>query len=385
MMENRNRARPRYIPVFFTVLLLVSCQSLQQDLFIPVMNETGNNVSIAALEETIVRLEASPASGGVSAARKKIGELEKESVPDNSFQAVLAAWSGRLAILEGKPAEAQRELKRSRTLAPDNWPAAILAARLEQDGQKRLAVIDEVLEAEGFQAGRGGTVPEGSGELQIEKGRALLELNRFAEAAAAFDLAFSLLEAKPFYREMYSPARNRAFELKDIADVTGSKTVELVQQDGVTWKDLVEITKTETNLLRFLTAGRDWSAEEIFGRLVDRAFIPYTQDVTLTEWPEAKPKSGEEVLRSGAAWFIWHLYAENWANRGLLSRYSSRYANNPNVRSPIEDLPLLSPFFDSILGCVETEFMALPDGKKFVPEEKLRGPLFLAMLKKLEP
>jgi tetratricopeptide (TPR) repeat protein len=317
--------------------------------------------------------------------RRKIGGLEKEDIPDLNFQAALAAWSGRLCILEGKPLEAQRELKRSRTIAPANWPAVILAGRLEQDRQKRLGLINEALDLEGFQAGSGENAAEGHGELQIEKGRALLELNRFAEAAAAFDLAFGLLEDKPFYREIHTVARNRAFELKDIADTAGSKTVELVQQDGVTWKDLIEITKTETDLLRFLTAGRDWPAEEIFNRLADRSFIPYTQDVLLNDWPEAKPKSSEEVLRSGAAWFIWHLYAENRANRGLLSRYSSRYANTPNARSPIEDIPLLSPFIDSILGCVESEFMSLPDGRKFIPEDKLRGSLYLAILRKIEP
>jgi tetratricopeptide (TPR) repeat protein len=348
------------------------------------MDET-NKASAAELEEIVIRLEGAPASGAVSAARRKIAELEREEISDANYQAALAAWSGRISILEGKSSEAQRELRRSRTLAPANWPAAVLAARLEQDREKRLALIDETLDMEGFQTGRADSAAEGHGELQIEKGRALLELNRFAEAAAAFDLAFSLLEAKAFYREVYSPARNRAFELKDIAAGTESKTVELVQQEGVSWKDAIEITNAETNLLRFLTAGRDWPSEEIFSRLVDRGFIPSTQDMTLTEWPAAKPRSNENVLRSGAAWFIWHLYAENRANRGLLSRYSSRYANTPNVRSPIEDLPLLSPFFDCVLGCVESEFMALPDGKQFIPEDKLRGSLLLAILKKLEP
>jgi hypothetical protein len=158
-----------------------------------------------------------------------------------------------------------------------------------------------------------------------------------------------------------------------------------MQNEWITWKDLIEITKAETDLLRFLTAGRDWPAEEIFNRLLDRSFIPLTQDIGLTEWPQTKPRPGAEVLRSGAAWFLWRLYAENRANRGLLSRYSSRYANTPNARSPIQDLSLTSPFFDSILGCVEFEFMSLPDGKNFNPGEKLRGSAYLAMLKKIVP
>jgi hypothetical protein len=36
------------------------------------------------------------------------------------------------------------------------------------------------------------------------------------------------------------------------------------------------------------------------------------------------------------------------------------------------------------MGCVESEFMALPDGRNFAPAEQIRGTDFLAMLKKLK-
>jgi len=192
------------------------------------------------------------------------------------------------------------------------------------------------------------------------------------------------LKEKPFYQENYGSARDRAWELRNIGEGTGSKTVEIAARDGVSWRDLLEITKTETDLLRFLTAGRDWSSDEIFRRLLERSFIPLSQDVKLTEWPQATPRPDETVLRSGTAWFLWHLFAENRANRGLLSRYSSRYANTPNPRSPVGDLPLNSPFFDSILGCVEWEFMNLPDGRNFIPTDRVRGSTVLEMLKKIQ-
>jgi hypothetical protein len=57
----------------------------------------------------------------------------------------------------------------------------------------------------------------------------------------------------------------------------------------------------------------------------------------------------------------------------------------PNARSPISDLSLSSPFLDSILGCVESEFMSLPDGRNFRPGEKVKGSDYLSMLKKLKP
>jgi hypothetical protein len=68
----------------------------------------------------------------------------------------------------------------------------------------------------------------------------------------------------------------------------------------------------------------------------------------------------------------------------MLSRYSARYATGANPRSPIADIPALSPFFDSILGCVETEFLSLPDGRNFRPTQFIRGAELLTILKKID-
>ena len=359
-----------------TVLFLFSCKTLQKDLVISSIDESAR-IDLLDLEERIVNLESAPSMNAMNDARKKINAMI--GIPDDEYQALLSAWSGRLFLLEGKNEEARGELRKSQTLSRGNWVSVILESRLELDMQTRLAILDRALNMDiYFDSSR-----EGAGEIQVERGRILLAMNRFPEAVASFDLAFGLLAEKPFYREKYLASRNRAWELRNIGEDAGSKTVEIAGQEGITWRDIVEVTKTETDLLRFLTAGRDWSSDQLFRMLLERSFIPVTQDITLTEWPQKDPGPDEIVLRSGTAWYLWHLYAENRANRGLLSRYSSRYANMPNARSPIADLPLLSPFFDSVLGCVESEIMNLPDGRNFLPAEKVRGSVLLAMLKKL--
>lgn len=343
--------------------------------------DESSKADLFDLEEKIVNLESAPVSGAMAETRKTISGLS--GIPDDIFQAYLSAWSGRLYILEGKIDEAGRELKKSRTLSQGNWVSVILASRMELSMPASLKILEDALSTGRYSDTGGGVDNEGTGEIQIEKGRVLLALNRFTEAAASFDLAFGLLTDKPFYRDNYLAARNRAWELRNLGGDTNARTVEIAGRDGMTWRDLLDITKTETDLLRFLTAGQDWTPDEIFRRLLDRSFIPATQDITLTEWPAGQPGPDDIVLRSGTAWLLWHLYAENRASRGLLSRYSSRYANMPGAKSPITDLPLLSPFFDSILGCVELEFMNLPDGKNFVPAEPVKGSVFLTMLKKL--
>ena len=329
---------------------------------------------LAELEETVVRMDgAGAARDELARARQQVSSLQGTAA-DPAFDALLSAWSGRLYLMEGKTGDAQREYRKSQSLSPFNLPARILSFRLERDPAARLSMIDQSLETE-----------HDTGELLAERGRTLFDMNRFSESVAAFDAAFVLLESKPFYEEAYGVFRGKAWELRELEHNAPKIIVEIARQGEITWKDLIEITKTETDLLRFATAGRDWPSESLFSQLLDRSFIPFTQDTSPGEWPVSKPSSGEIVYRSGAAWFLWHIYAENRGNRGLLTRYSARLANSPNARSPVADLDINSPFIDSVLGCVESEFMSLPDGRNFMPRERVRGSDYLSMLKKLVP
>jgi hypothetical protein len=370
-MKTMNTGNRRLFSVLTAVFFLfASCQSMRKDFIIPGVEEAGET-DMAALEEMIVALDTNFTREGAAASRAKLTEMEKKSAADADYAGRLAAWSGRLFLLEGKTADARKQQSLSRSLSPGNVQALVLGARLEEDLRKRLALIDGELKAD-----------LSRGELQIERGRTLVELRRFGEAAAAFDTAFPVLPA--FYRNGYGAVRDRAWELRNTGSSTSGRTMDIMEQGYLNWGDLIEITNSETDLLRFLTAGRNWPLQEIFDRLLERSFIPAVQNVAQENWPNVRPRIDEKVLRSGTAWYLWHLHAENRADRGLLSRYSSRYGAMKNPRSPVADLPLLSPFFDSIVGCVESEYMTLPDGKNFVPAEQVRGTDFLTMLKKLK-
>jgi tetratricopeptide (TPR) repeat protein len=377
-----------FLPVLLVCVISAffpACVSMKKDILISSPRDQMES-DIGGVEAVVVPLEA---AGGAEArkrqaeltsARQMIGNLEKGAV-DAEYTGRLAAWSGRLAILEGRYSEAQRLYRQSVAVLPGNIPSLVLGLRLEGDPAKRLELAERELGIIGQHPSTAGY-----GELHIEKGSSLLELRRFAEASGAFDTAFAS-GIDPVYRESYQANRDRAWELRNFDSAgsggAGSGTLAILERGSINWKDCITIAKNETQLLRFITGGRDISEAELFNRLLDRAFIPYTQEITVIEWPSAKPKIDDPVFRSGAAWFIWHLYAEARADRGLLSRYSARYATGPNPRSPIADVPPLSPFFDSILGCVETELMSLPDGRNFRNTELIRGAELLSILKKI--
>lgn len=371
--------------VFLAAAFFTACTSLQKELSI---DNSGDKTekNLTKLEELIVPLEA---AGGPEArkrqsemtqARRLIGSMEKESSFDADYSAMVTAWSGRLAILEGKSSDARRLYRQSLSLSPGNVPTIILGIRLEGDPEKQLELADKELAI--IQLSSRQQFSPGFGELNIEKGKALAELRRFAEAAGAFDAAFaSALNA--VYRESYQNARDRAWDLRYFdGNLTGS--LNILEREVISWKDCISLAKNETRLFQFITGGRNITEDELFSRLLERSFIPATQDINVNEWPAGKPGIEAPLLRSGAAWLAWHLYAEARADRGLLSRYSSRYATGSNPRSPIADVPALSPFFDSILGCVETEIMSLPDGRNFRGALPIRGAELLSILKKID-
>jgi len=367
--------------LFLTAAFFSSCVSLKKDISLN-SQISQSDKNIEAIEEAVVPLEALGGAQArsrqseITAARQLITNKEKEASTDADYSGKLLAWSGRLAIIEGKYSDAQRLYRQSMASSAGNVPAIILGIRLEGDPAKRLELIEKELAISGRQS-----TAVGFGELQIERGVSLTETSRFAEAAGAFDAAFASGINK-VYKDNYVNMRNRAWELRNTSGVAAG-TINMMQ-DRITWNDCITIARNETQLLRFISGGRNLSEADFFSRLLERAFIPYTQDIAINEWPKTKPDRGEFVTRAGAAWFVWHLYAEMRADRALLSRYSSRYATGANPRSPIADVPPLSPFFDSILGSVETELLSLPDGKNFRPSQPIRGSEMLSVLKKID-
>ncbi|MCL2229677.1 MAG: S-layer homology domain-containing protein [Treponema sp.] len=370
--------------IFIVVLCLSAavfsaCTSLG-DIFVD-SQRSHLESGLAELERAIVPLEAlgpneaRSKTADIASARQMIARMERESSADADYSGRLIAWSGRLSILEGRYTEAQRLYRQSIQVSPGNSVAVILSIRLEGDPAKRLEIIERESAVLNQRA-------SGAGELNIERGRALLELNRFPEAAGAFDTAFAS-GINEIYSETFRADRNRAWELRNTSGVAAS-TLNVLGRETITWNDCIALARDETQLLRFLTAGRTVPDNELFTRLVDRGFIPFTQDITVTQWPNDRPRPTEPVTRAGAAWFVWHLNAQARADRGMLTRYSARFSTGPNPRSPIADVPPLTPFFDSILGCVETELMSLMDGRNFRPSQPMRGADLLTILRRMD-
>lgn len=358
MMTARNRHCLRLLAVITCLVSTVSCATLQQDK----LNQTVDaalETDLARLRELIVPLDRNADPLQMSLIRERIKEMESRNIQDSQYQAQLLAWSGRLFLLEGKRAEAERRLAQAERLSPAESASFVLAARLEPDSTKRLAQLIQ-------SAARA----EEPALLDIERARTLASLSRYQEAVAAFDSAFSRLPS--VFRTTYGEEREMAWQLKDVSGTTDAKTAEILAKNVISWRDAIELTRTETSLLQFITGGDRWTPERLETALRERKILPSAQ-TGYTALDDPMP-------RRGAAWFIWHLHAA-WKSRpALTTRYSDRFRPVPGAKSPISDVAIQDPWFDSVMGCVEWEFMALSDGRNFNPEGTLGGSAFRTMI-----
>jgi tetratricopeptide (TPR) repeat protein len=368
------RALYLFVAALATMAIATSCASLQKDLL---ATSAGDEAAadIDSLEREIVPLDVTSDTEKIAHARALVRSLEQKGIKDAAFEARLAAWSGRLFLIEGKRAEAERLSTRSRELLPGDVPGMVLSARLERDGEKRLEALERSL-----------SIEPSSGALLVEKAQTLDELRRYREAVAAFDAAFPLLPG--FYEVTWGQARDRAWALRDLDPTVSDRQRELAAKGSISWRDAIEIAQDSGGLPKGFANKESRGSDKLFDLLVGKTFIPrmndYAQSAAHTEGV-AEPRSLEPtdpLDRAGAAWFLWHLFADRRGDQSLLTRYSARYRSGAALASPVPDVALDAPFFDSALGVVERELMALPDGVNFRPALPVSGAEFRGMLER---
>ncbi|HRR03005.1 MAG TPA: hypothetical protein P5286_08885 [Treponemataceae bacterium] len=343
------------------LVLTVSCASLQKDTLASTVDD-GLSGDIADIAASIVPLDTSAGFAQVLDARKTIRDLEQKEIKDTVFEATLLAWSGRLFLVEGKRPEALRALRRAQTLAPGVTAVAVLEARLKSSAEERLAFLDSFRD-----------LADTPAVIEIERARTLGELRRYREAVAAWDAAFPALPT--YYRETYGSEREQAWTLRSISPDSSASSDALAAKPEITLTDALTLIRDETTLLANITGGSLWTTDRLYRDLNNRGIIPVDSLGTV--------RLQDRITRAHAAWILWQLNAEHRAQPGLKTRYSDRIRTLPNPKSPVLDVPHGSRWFDSVMGCVEWEFMNLPDGKNFFPDRPIPGIAFMEMLRRV--
>lgn len=353
--------------------MLTSCMSLQHDVSIPV-EQTGAGDFSAEMESRLAVFDAAILLGDDPEKDKTsrtyvIGQLQGKLLEpqlDKTAVARFTAVQGRLYLLGGDRVQADKCYRKALKKNPEDSQVIVLGHRL--GFIKKLGQNTELYDSDGI--------------FILETAIDAYKSGSYDDAAGLFDMAF--LKLPSFYRSSYKNIRDKAWDLKDSTG-RNSKVTDLLQLNELTLSQMMEITEDTGNVLDMYTGGRKMSGQQLFAQITKSGLLKSVSG-TAEDAPSGTVQltAGTKATRILCARFLWNLYIGMKGDESTATAYSRSYRTQIKSLSPVPDVALNSEDFDAVLGTVENELLALPDGRNFYPDETISGVEFSRSVKKLQ-
>lgn len=344
------------------VLMMASCASTPEDMMISTVAADEVQV-VQEVAQQLAHLDGNYLLGNTDvAAATKLLELLQDNLEDPSLPAAsrsqLLAFRGRVNLILGDKKAAKADYEQALSLNQSELQAEILGVRL--------GIISDI-----------GSLVIGRHQqayVLLEKALANYKQENYLEAVAQFDEAFISLDES--YREAYGQLREYAWRLRNITADEDQEYRELLKQDIITLAQMINVIQGQGDLLYKYTGAKKLEANQVLRQLKTQGLF-----YSINSWTDVNQLSKDTILtRSLAARFLWNLYHDRRGTLGNAPKYSHQFVGGT---SPILDVPLDSPDFDAILGSIEKEFLDLPDGMNFYPEQPMSGVDFSESIKKI--
>ena len=354
---------------------VTACVSLQNDLILS-SDDVQQSKDIQTIEEQLAKLDARvyllPLPDASERARRSADCTELFALIDtalsqtgiqNAQRARLIALRGRVQLIDEKMPAARASYNSAVQLYRNDIQAVILAGRLGS--------ID-VGTSETVSASNAGE----RALLMLERALQLYRDGAYRESVAQFDNAF--LSLAGFYQYAYKNIRDRAWELRDIPSSAAHSDgqMRLLQQQEITIGQMLLLAQNNGTVLFNYTSGKTLSEAELYTQLSRRGLLDAVSEKS------AIAARQDKATRIQCARFLWNLFNARKGRAARPTAYSALYRslNEP----PIPDVPLDSPDFDAVLGCIELELMNLPDGIHFFPMTTVSGTEFNTWLLRIK-
>lgn len=371
------------LAVMFCVM---SCASLQQDVYTYTEENSYIFSSIEIYEEEFIKIDAKHQLEN-SVPLQEINELLAEiaayksstKVTEPFLIARLRAFEGLLYKLAGKGREAEAAYSEARGLQKGDRYVQLLGCRLAKNTEASLEQLESILKFDSKNA-----------VLQLEKGKLLYQQKKYDQAISVIDNAFVLFDGEGLhnYRDVYNGLRNYIWDLytvygSDSDDNAGNNLADL--QKTLTLEELVKLTLENTKLLEnYRSVNQKQKTSAFILSLEKGGYFSAASDQQNTAKTSEYMTGAQEITRKMCARFIWNAYVRSHGNLKLLSRYSEKYRKSGRAKSPVADIPVEDEDFDAVLGVIESEFMELPDGKNFEPDTVVTRLQFINWVKKAD-
>lgn len=299
---------------------------------------TELSVQYASLQElivqtTVIRLKAD--NKGALQIQKDIQKAIQSSQSESVLLASLYSLLGQMQTMTGDKKNAELSLKQSRAYNQGCEDSFILEMLLQNDATEKIKVLT-----------RGITKADTAQRLRCELGILLFNTGNYADALAQFDSAIPFMPES--LANLYLPIRNKTNEYLQ----AGVKPNQIISEK-FTLEKMILITHSETPLLVWFAGIERIDTGVLFERMKGSGWFP-----------DNPLNPTVPVRRKDAALFFWYIITKGDSRK--LTSYTDKY--KVKMKSPIEDVPFDSPWFNAILGIVEEDILKLKDGKFFEPD-----------------
>lgn len=339
----------KIIICLIAVFWIMSCTSLQEDLVVQSDSAEGQ-VQLIELEQQLLELIMVDSSSPEAwmDLRERLDALGDDS-PDRQFQAGLFALRSWASLEIGERRLAINLLEQALQQDPNQEWVLLMEAKLMENHQEALSFLKDK--------------PEYLYRLKVYRAQLYFNEGNYGEALVLFDE--SLPRLPEIYQQWNAADRQLSWELKDSqvsADINSRFT-----DEPFSIELMIQATQSETLLLDHLSRENRLKDKELYQLLIEKGYLLEQKE---PDWL---------VSRGDAALFLWHLLMDKEGKPEWEFLYREQF-----MQTPIDDLPLKSPYFDAALGCVEREIMSLPDGVYFYPDLLLPGKEFIKLLASVE-
>lgn len=324
------------ILVFIIVALLFfsGCSTLPTDVqFTTELSSQYTSLQELTVQTTIIRLKAD--SKNAIQIQKDIQKAIKNSQSESVLLASLYALLGQMQTVSGDKKSAELSLKQARAYNPGCEDSFILEMLLQNDISDKIKIVTQ-----------GITKADTSQRLRCELGILFFNTGNYADALAQFDSAIPFMPES--LASLYLPIRDKTHEYLQ----AGVKPNQIIS-DKFTLEKMILITNSETSLLVWFTGIERCDTGVLFERMKGSGWFP------------DNPLNPNVLVRQkDAALFFWYIITKGDSRK--LYKYTEKY--KVQKKSPIEDVPYDSPWFNAVMGIVEEDILKLKDGKFFEPD-----------------
>lgn len=359
-----------------------SCASLQQDIYISSEDNAYIYSSIEYYETSFIEIDAKYAlsqdvqSQAATLLEELNSYMNSALVAEPVLIARLTALKGLLQEMNKNKSAAEASYKQASSLQASDRYVLLLGSRLEKDTEKKLNFVQNILNKD----------PDNP-VILLEKAKLLIKQKDYQNSLAIMDDAFMIFtrENLEAYNEVYGSVRSYVWDLYTIGNDNDS-AADYALADNLTVDTMIELTLSNTKLLDNYKpkSKSNVKTKDLIETLKKEHFFNSAKDYY------GMSESYNEILQSDViskrycARFFWNIYVKKYGDVSMLTKYSDRYKNSGRSKSPIADITLENSDFDAILGVIENEIMELPDGRNFLPDEKVTVIEFLKWVKKIE-